>query len=79
MAHAAQLNTPQEVEVLFDMATVNGAKLMRIEDYGLKVGGRASLSIIDCPNIQEAFRLKPKRLYVLKDGKIVVRDERIII
>lgn len=78
-AHAAQLNTPKEIEVLFDMATVNGAKLMKLKDYGLKVGSRASLSIINCPNIREAFRLKPKRAFVLKDGEVIVQDEKIVI
>jgi cytosine deaminase len=79
MAHAAQLNTFDDIKILFDMATFNGAKLMRLRDYGIKIGSAATMTVIDCPNIYEAFRLKPKRLYVIKDGKIIVKDEELIV
>ena len=36
------------------MATVNGARLMRLPDYGLEVGRRADLVVLDAPSVHEA-------------------------
>ena len=67
-AHAAQLSTPAEVDHLFDMPTVNGARIMHIEGYGLTEGCRASFNVLDCPDVQEAFRTRPDRI-VFRDGR----------
>lgn len=69
-AHAAQLSTPAEVDSLFDMPTVNGAGIMRLDDYGLSEGCRASFNVLDCPDVQEAFRTRPDRI-VFRDGRKV--------
>ena len=71
-AHAAQLSMPSEVDALFDMPTVNGAGVMRLADYGLTEGCRASFNILDCPDVQEAFRTRPDRT-VFRDGRRIAR------
>ncbi len=74
-AYVAQYNTPQSLKNVYDMITENSAKIMRIKDnYGLKEGNTADLNIIDASNIQEAFRLRADRLYVIKAGKIIVKN-----
>jgi len=74
MAYVAQYNSSTKAEVLFDMMTINAAKAMRISDYGLDIGKRANINIIDAPNIKEAIRTQPDRLYVIKDGRIVAQN-----
>jgi cytosine deaminase len=74
-AHAAQLSLPEEIEVLFDMPTVNAARLLRLEDYGIEVGKTANLNIIDAPTVQEAFRTQADRRYVIRKGKIIAETE----
>ncbi len=37
----------------------------------------ANLVVIDAKNIREAIALCPNRPYVIKEGKIIVRNERI--
>ncbi|MEM3452296.1 MAG: amidohydrolase family protein [Candidatus Hadarchaeum sp.] len=71
MAHVAQLGTPAELEKVYDMITLNGAKAMRYQDYGLQAGKTADIVIIDADNIKDAFRFQPVRLYVIKNGKII--------
>jgi len=69
-AHAAQLSTPAEVDRLFDMPTVNAARMLRLSGYGLEVGCRASFNILACRSVQEAFRTRPDRT-VVRDGRVV--------
>ena len=71
LAFAAQLSTRADIETLYDMATVNGARLMRLESYGLALGGRADLVVVDAPSVQEAYRTQPPRLAVIHDGRLV--------
>ncbi|MCK4648393.1 amidohydrolase family protein [bacterium] len=76
-AHAAQFTMPKEIETLFDMPTVNAAKVLRLKKYGIKVGNPASLNIIDARNVQEAFRIQADRLYVIRKGKVIARTKTI--
>lgn len=76
-AHAAQFTMPREIEVLFDMPTVNAARVLRLKNYGIKVGNPASLNIIDAHNVQEAFRTQADRLYVIRKGKVIARTKTI--
>ena len=74
-AHAAQMSMPEEIEILFDMPTVNAAQLLRLDDYGIQVGNTADLNIIDAPTVQEAFRTQADRRYVIRGGKIIAETE----
>lgn len=75
-AYISQYNTPDSVKIVYHMITKNAAKILRIDDkYGIEVGNKADLNIIDAPNIQEAFRLRADRKYVIKNGKIIVKNE----
>lgn len=78
LAFAAQLSTRADIETLYDMATVNGARLMRLENYGLEVGRRADLVVVDAPSVQEAYRTQPPRLAVIHDGRLVAERGRIL-
>lgn len=74
-AYISQYNTPATVKIVFDMITKNAAKILGVDDnYGIEVGNKADLNIIDAPNIQEAFRLRADRKFVIKNGKIIVEN-----
>jgi cytosine deaminase len=73
LAYAAQYNSNETAEIVYDMITFNAARAMRLDEYGIKVGNRANLNIIEAPNVREALRLRPSRLYVIRNGKIIAR------
>jgi cytosine deaminase len=77
MAYAAQFSTRASIETLYDMATVNGARLMRLPDYGLEAGRRADLVVVAAPSVQEAYRTQPPRLAVIHDGRVVARNGQV--
>jgi cytosine deaminase len=78
LAFAAQFHTRRSIETLHDMATVNGARLMRVPDYGLEVGRPAELVVIAASSIQEAYRTQPPRLAVIHEGRLVAREGRLV-
>jgi cytosine deaminase len=78
LAFAAQFSTRADIETLYDMATLHGARLMRLPDYGLEVGCRADLVVIAAPSVQEAYRTQPPRLAVVHDGRVVAEGGRIV-
>jgi len=74
-AHAAHMSLPDEIELTFDMLTANASKVLRLGDYGLEEGKRADIVILDTDNVKDAIRLQPARLFVIKAGKIIAKNE----
>jgi len=75
-SYVAQYNTPGSVKIVYDMITQNAARIMKITDYGIKIGNTADFNIIDASNIQEALRLRPSRKYVVKAGDIIAKSTK---
>lgn len=73
-AHVAQLTYPSELETVFDMISVNAARAMRIDGYGVEPGNRADLALIDAPSVREALRLVPPRRAVFHRGDLVAES-----
>jgi cytosine deaminase len=74
--HVAQMTSPADMRRCFDMVTTESAAIMGLEDYGLAVGRRASLVVLDAGNPVEAIRLRAERLCVIARGKIVAERPR---
>ncbi len=75
MCHAAHLGAPGELESSFDMVTYNPAKGMGLSGYGLDVGDRADLVLLDAADVHEALRLQPDRVAVVKGGRVVAETK----
>jgi cytosine/creatinine deaminase len=73
-AHVAQLTYLPELETVFDMITVNAARAMRLDGYGVDAGDRADLCVIDAPTVREALRLVPPRRLVFYGGRLVAES-----
>lgn len=74
--HVAQMSHPDEMARCFTMVTEVNAQIMGLEGYGLKVGGDASLVVLDASSPTEAVRLRPARLAVVAKGKVIARSAR---
>ncbi|MFA5585238.1 MAG: amidohydrolase family protein [Saccharofermentanales bacterium] len=74
--HAAQMSLPPELEKVFDMITTDANKILNLEGYGLEEGCKANLLVIDAKNIREAMAYAPNRPYVIREGKVIVKNER---
>ena len=74
--HVAQMSHPTEMAKCFDMVTTESAAIMHLDHYGLAVGKRASLVVLDAGNPTEAVRLRAERLCVVARGKVVAERPR---
>ncbi|MCX7561007.1 amidohydrolase family protein [Sulfitobacter sp. F26204] len=74
--HVAQMSSPDEMRRCFDMVTNVNAAIMGLEEYGLRIGAKASLVVLDAGNPIEALRLRPDRLCVVANGKVISRKSR---
>ncbi|MQW41184.1 amidohydrolase family protein [Sinorhizobium meliloti] len=71
--HVAQMAGIEDKCKIFDAITVNSAKTMGLEGYGLDIGCKADLVVLQAADVTEALRLKPNRLFVIKAGKVIAR------
>ncbi|WP_025060827.1 amidohydrolase family protein, partial [Sulfitobacter donghicola] len=74
--HVGQMTSPDEMRKCFAMVTDENAKIMGLEHYGLKVGAKASLVVLDAGDPIEALRLRATRLFVVANGKLVSETPR---
>jgi cytosine/creatinine deaminase len=75
----AHLGGADDLHTVLPMITVNPAKALKIDNYGIFEGARASLVLLDTKRYQDAIIDIPARLYVIKDGVITVELKRELI
>lgn len=69
-SHLLWMMMPQDRELLYDMITVNPAKIMRIQEYGLEAGKPANLVVLNATDLREAFVYHSEPLYVIRNGTL---------
>jgi cytosine/creatinine deaminase len=75
----AHLGGADDLHTVLPMITVNPAKALKIDNYGIFEGARASLVLLDTKRYQDAIIDIPARLYVIKDGVITVELKKELI
>jgi cytosine deaminase len=63
---------------IFEAVTFNGAKALGLEGYGLEAGCHADIVILQARDPQEALRLKPARLFVIRRGSVIAETSPVV-
>ena len=75
LAHLIQFGTPEHQMAVLEMATKNGARVMNIDqDYGIEVGKRADLVVLDTELVADALLDLPPRSWVIKGGRVTAES-----
>ena len=74
VCHACHMTYPDEIRAVFDFITVNAAKALRLEGYGLDVGTKADFNVLAAPTVQHVLRLQQPPPWVIKGGKVLARN-----
>jgi cytosine/creatinine deaminase len=69
--HVAQMTSREAMRWCFDAVTVNPAKAMHLDSYGLEKGCYADMVVLQARDPIEAIRLKPARLFVIRRGAVI--------
>ncbi len=69
--HVAQMTSVAARRRVFDAVTVNSARILGLEGYGLEPGCRADFVVLQARDPLEALRLRAQRLYVIKAGHVI--------
>jgi cytosine deaminase len=71
LCHASQMSQPAEILEVMDMVTANGARALRVPDFGVTVGAVADLVVLDARDAREAFATRAPRRWVIRKGKLI--------
>lgn len=74
-AYACHMATQKEFEKLTDMFTIDAAKIMNLQSYGLKIGCNADLSMVEAASVEEMFAKQSNVRYTLKKGEIITSND----
>ena len=69
--HVGQLSSRAGMAACFDAVTANAAAVMGLEGYGVRVGARADMVVLDAPDPIEAIRAGATRLFVIRAGAVI--------
>ena len=72
--HVAQMTSQRGMRACFDAVTVNAAKVIGLDGYGLEVGCHADFVLLQARDPIEAIRLRASRLAVVRRGAVVARS-----
>ena len=71
--HVAQMTSVQGQRRCFDAVTVNSARILGLQGYGLEPGCRADFLLLQAGSPEEAIRLRAQRLLVVRGGTVLSR------
>ena len=76
MAHLGQFAWGDEINRVLEMVTNVPAKVLKLEHYGLRVGCKANILILDAANWRDAVQFQAEKSFVIVNGKLVSRANR---
>lgn len=69
--HVGHMTTEGDLEYLFDGITRNGARVLGIDGYGIRVGQEANMVLLQAESPVDAIRLRANRLLVISQGNVI--------
>jgi cytosine deaminase len=72
--HVAQMTSLSGMRACFDAVTVNNARVLGLQGYGIEPGNPADAVLLQARSPIEAIRLRAHRLCVIRHGKVIARS-----
>jgi cytosine deaminase len=72
--HVAQMTAQDAMRACFDAVTVNAARILGLDGYGIAPGCRADFVLLQAADPIEAIRLRATRLAVFRAGKVIAQS-----
>ena len=68
------MTSQAQMRACFDAVTVNNAKILGLDGYGIEVGHAADFVLLQARDAIEAIRLRATRLLVVRGGRVLARS-----
>lgn len=78
IGYRSGFNVDAELRIAFDLVTEAGAKALRLEGYGLRVGAKADFVRLNAAHVPEAVVGVPSGRAVYKDGRLVAENGKVV-
>ncbi|MFY8134762.1 MAG: amidohydrolase family protein [Aquimonas sp.] len=72
--HVAQMTSQEGIRACYAGVTDTAARVLGLDDYGLREGGPADFVLLQATDPFEAIRLKAARLAVVRRGRVIARS-----
>ena len=72
--HVAQMTSQKGIKACYDAVTVNAAKVMHLEGYGIEAGCDASFVLLQARDVVESIRLRATRTKVFLKGALLAES-----
>ena len=72
--HVAQMTSQSAMRQCFDAVTINPARILGLQGYGLDAGCHADFVLLQARDPVEAIRLRSTRLRVYRRGKLLAQS-----
>jgi cytosine deaminase len=76
--HVAQMTSQSGMRACYDAVTINAARIMHLDGYGIEPGCDASFVLLQARDTVEAIRLRANRLQVWRKGKLLARTPEVV-
>jgi cytosine/creatinine deaminase len=73
--HAAHLISPEQRKVALELVTTQPAKILGLQNYGLDIGCKADMVVLDAYDLDSTLAMMAPRLRVYKAGRLVYKQE----
>ena len=73
--HVGQLSSRADMAWCFDAVTLNSARIMGLEGYGVAKGCEANFVLLQAHETIDALRLRAHRIAVVRKGRVVSRSD----
>jgi cytosine deaminase len=70
-AHLLWMTTNRELEILYNMITIQAAQAMNVSGHSISTGSQANLVVLSVPNVLDALREHAAPRYVVSHGKLI--------
>jgi len=71
--HVGHMTSQADMRACFDAVTVNAAKILHLDGYGIAPGNRADFVLLQARDPVEAIRLRAARLAVFRAGEVIAQ------
>src|SRR2546430_17641122 len=76
--HVGHMTGDAEMRAMFDCVTVNAARALHLDGYGLAAGCWADMVLLQAESAVDAIRLRPARLPGICRGRVIAGPPRAV-